>query len=57
MTFLIVVPYSTVSFWYYVTLDGARLGEVHLRLQATSGHTIVCLLLVAELLLQDIVTE
>ena len=30
ITLLLVVPYSTVSFWYYVTLDGARLGEVHL---------------------------
>ena len=29
-TFLTVVPYSTVSFWHFVTLDGARLGEVHL---------------------------
>ena len=29
-TFLIEVPYGTVSFWYYTTLDGARLGQVHL---------------------------
>ena len=28
-TFLIVVPYGTVSFWHYTTLDGARLGQVH----------------------------
>ena len=30
MSFLIVVPYSSVSFWYHTTLDGARLGEVYL---------------------------
>ena len=36
MTFLIVFPYGTVSFWHYITLDGARLGEVHLRLSLPS---------------------
>ena len=26
-----MVPHSTIRFCYYITLDGARVGEVHLK--------------------------